>query len=46
MLMRMTSDDPEYIAGHLNIFFAQDGEGYIRAGGQDKYGDYQTIGMK
>ena len=35
MLMRMTSDDPEYIASHLNIFFTQDGEGYVRSGGED-----------
>lgn len=35
MLMRMTSDDPEYIASHLNIFFTQDGEGYVRSGGTD-----------
>ena len=35
MLMRMTSDDPEYIASHLNIFFTQDGEGYVRSGGSD-----------
>ena len=35
MLMRMTSDDPKYIASHLNIFFTQDGEGYVRSGGTD-----------
>lgn len=35
MLMRMTSDDPEHIARHLNIFFAKDGEGYVRSGGSD-----------
>ena len=35
MRMRMTSDDPEYIASHLNIFFTQDGEGYVRSGGTD-----------
>lgn len=35
MRMRMTSDDPEYIASHLNIFFTQDGEGYVRSGGED-----------
>ena len=35
MLMRMTSDDPKYIASHLNIFFTQDGEGYVRSGGPD-----------
>ncbi|WP_346704008.1 hypothetical protein, partial [uncultured Agathobaculum sp.] len=26
---------PEYIASHLNIFFTQDGEGYVRSGGED-----------
>lgn len=35
MRMRMTSDDPRYIASHLNIFFTQDGEGYVRSGGSD-----------
>lgn len=35
MRMRMTSDDPKYIASHLNIFFTQDGEGYVRSGGTD-----------
>ena len=35
MRMRMTSDDPKYIASHLNIFFTQVGEGYVRSGGTD-----------
>lgn len=35
MLMRMTSDDPERITRHLNIFFAENGNGYIRSGGAD-----------
>ena len=35
MRMRMTSDDPKYIASHLYIFFTQDGEGYVRSGGTD-----------
>lgn len=39
MLMRMTSDDPEYIASHLNIFFTQDGEGYVRSGGTEAVED-------
>lgn len=32
-LMRMTSDDPECITRHLNVFFAQGGDGYVRSGG-------------
>lgn len=43
MLMRMTSDDPEYIASHLNIFFTQDGEGYVRSGGEDNQ-DIEVMG--
>lgn len=35
MLMRMTSDDPECIVRHLNIFFAENGKGYVRSGGAD-----------
>lgn len=32
-LMRMTSDAPECITRHLNVFFAQGGDGYVRSGG-------------
>lgn len=35
MLMRLTSDDQECIVRHLNIFFAENGKGYIRSGGAD-----------
>lgn len=35
MLMRMTSDDPECIVRHFNIFFAENGKGYVRSGGAD-----------
>lgn len=35
MLMRLTSDDPKWIAWHLNVFFAENGEGYVRSGGAD-----------
>ena len=35
MLIRMTSDGPEHITRHLNIFFAENGNGYIRSGGAD-----------
>ena len=32
-LMRMTSDTPECITRHLNVFFAHGGDGYVRSGG-------------
>ena len=35
MRMRMTSDDPECIVRHFNIFFAENGKGYVRSGGAD-----------
>lgn len=35
MLMRLTSDDQECIVRHLNIFFAENGKGYVRSGGAD-----------
>lgn len=35
MLMRLTSDDPKWIAWHLNVFFVENGEGYVRSGGAD-----------
>lgn len=33
-MIRMTSDDPKHIARMFNTFFAKDGEGYVRAGGE------------
>ena len=37
--LKMMLDDPEYIASHFNIFFTQDGEGYVRSGGTEAVED-------
>lgn len=34
-MIRITSNDPEHIAKVFNTFFDKDGEGYVRAGGED-----------
>lgn len=34
-MIRFTSDDSEYTTKTFNTFFAKDGEGYVRAGGED-----------